>query len=141
MAGVGYEYIRTIQSGKDQYEDRLALQVTPRFRPPDDFLLTDRNRVEFRWVNGDYSTRYRNQITIERAFLCDKFRFSPYASAEFFYDITKSSWTEERYSGGIQLPYRDLLRLDLYYLRQNCTTCSPAHLNVFGLTVNVFLGS
>jgi hypothetical protein len=141
VAGAGYEYIRTIQSGQDQYENRIAVQLTPRYRPPADFLLTDRNRVEFRWVNGDYSTRYRNQLTIERAFLVDRFRFSPYASAEFFYDITKGSWTEERYSGGIQLPYKKVLRLDLYYLRQNCPTCSPEHLNVFGLTVGVFFGS
>ena len=53
VAGVGYEYLRTIQSGKDSQEDRFAVQVTPRFRPPAEFLLTDRNRVEFRWVNGN----------------------------------------------------------------------------------------
>jgi hypothetical protein len=141
VAGVGYEYIRTIQPGKDQDEDRIAIQVTPRFRPPADFLLTDRNRVEFRWVNGDYSTRYRNQLTVERGFFVHEFRLDPYASAEFFYDISKSSWSEERYSAGIQLPYRHLLMVDLYYLRQNCPTCSPEHLNVLGLTVNVYFGN
>ncbi len=69
------------------------------------------------------------------------FRFDPYASAEFFYDISKSSWNQEQYAAGVQLPYRRILMVDLYYLRQNCDTCSPEHLNVFGLTVNVYFGS
>ena len=140
VVGVGYEYLRTIQSGKDSYEDRLAVQVTPRYRPPAEFLLTDRNRVEFRWVNGDYETRYRNRMTIERPFLIREFRFDPYASAEFFYNIPKSSWNQEQYAAGVQLPYRRILMVDLYYLRQNCDTCSPEHLNVFGLTVNLYFG-
>jgi hypothetical protein len=141
VTGVGYEYLRTIQSGQDKHEDRLAFEATPRFRPPADFLLTDRNRVEFRWVDGDYTTRYRNRFTIERAFLVREFRFVPYASAEFFYDIPKGSWSKEQYAAGLQVPYRRLLMVDLYYLRQNCDTCDPEHLNVFGLTVNVYFGS
>jgi hypothetical protein len=141
VAGVGYEYLRTIQSGQDSQEDRLAVQVTPRYRPPADFLLTDRNRVEFRWVNGEYSTRYRNKLTVERDSCVRGFRFDPYVSAEFFYDISKSSWNQEQYAAGILLPYRRVLMVDLYYLRQNCGTCSPEHLNAFGLTVNLFFGS
>ena len=89
----------------------------------------------------EYSTRYRNRLTVERAFLVRKFRFDPYVSAEFFYDISKSSWNQEQYAAGVQLPYRRILMVDLYYLRQNCDTCNPEHLNVFGLTVNVYFGS
>ncbi len=141
VAGVGYEYLRTIQSGQDKHEDRLAVEATPRFRPPADFLLTDRNRVEFRWVDGEYSTRYRNRFTIERDFRVRELRFIPYASAEFFYDVSKGSWSEEQYAAGFQLPYRKTLMVEAYFLRQNCDTCNPEHLNVFGLTVNVYFGS
>ena len=28
--------------------------------------------------------------------------------------------------------------LDNYYQRQNCTTCTPKHLNVWGLTLNFY---
>ena len=141
VAAAGYEYLHTLESGTAQHEDRIVVAMTPRFRPPLEFLLADRNRVEFRWINGNYATRYRNQLRIERAFLVGNFRIDPYASAEFFYDIAKGSWSEEQYAAGFQVPVERVLLFDLYYLRQNCGTCAPEHLNVLGLTVSVFLGS
>jgi hypothetical protein len=134
----GYEHLETIQSGVDQFENRVILAATPRYRPLERFLLADRNRVEFRWVGGDYSTRYRNRFTAEYDADTGGFAFTPYASAEFFFDITKSDWNEEQYAAGLMLPYKRILTVDLYYLRQNCPGCSPQFLNVFGLTVNVY---
>ena len=139
--GGGYGHLRTIQSGKPKYENRLALEATFRYRPPAGFLLEDRNRVEFRWVNGQYSTRYRNRLTVQRDLGVGQFRFTPYASAEAFYHGPSHSWKEEQYAAGVEWPYKRLLRLQTYYLRQNCTTCSPAHLNVAGLTLSLFFRS
>ena len=139
--GSGYEYLRTIQSGKAKYEDRLALQATLHQRLGPSFLISDRNRVEFRWVNGSYSTRYRNQLTLERDFIVRGFRFTPYAEAEVYYDGGKHSWNEEQYTAGIQWPYKKLLMLNTYYLRQHCTTCNPKYLDVGGVAVNFYFRS
>jgi len=141
LFGGGYEYLRTLQSGKLKYENRMALEVTPGFRPLSRILVRDRNRVEFRWVNGVYSTRYRNQLSVEYDILIHKFRFTPYAAAEVYYDGANHSWNEEQYTAGLQWPYKRLVMLDIYYLRQNCTTCNPAYLNVGGLTLNFYLGN
>ena len=135
--GGGYEYLQTV-TGKPQSENRVVLQGMPGFRPRSWLLLRDRNRVEFRWVNGVYSTRYRNYAYGECDLAIRKFRFSPYASAEFFYDGATSSWNQKQYAAGIQWPYKRVLQVDTYYLRQNCTTCSPIHLNVGGLTLSLF---
>jgi hypothetical protein len=139
VVGAGYEYLKTIQPGDDSVENRMVVQATPRYRVGERIILTDRNRVEFRWVNGDYSTRYRNQFEVEYDAEVSGFRFTPYASAEFFYDIATSTWKQEWYTAGFEVPYRRLLRVDLYYLRQNCPGCTPDHLNVIGLTVNFFI--
>ncbi|MBV8553437.1 MAG: DUF2490 domain-containing protein [Acidobacteriaceae bacterium] len=141
LAGAGYEFLRTIQSGKVKNEDRIIVEMTFSFRLPSEFLLQDRNRVEFRWVNGAYSTRYRNLLFLERDFLLHGFRFSPYGSAEVFYDISKNSWDEEWYTAGIQWPYKHIFMLDTYYQRQNCPTCNPAYWNVAGLTLNFYFGN
>lgn len=141
VVGGGYEFLRTIQSGKTKDEGRLVLEGEPGFRSPAGFLVRDRNRVEFRWVNGVYSTRYRNRLTVERDFLLHGFRFAPYGGAEVFYDGAENSWNEEWYTAGVQWPYKHLLMLDTYYLRLNCPTCNPANVNVAGVTLNFYFKS
>ena len=139
FASIGYEYLQTIQSDTESYEDRLSVQATLRQRPASRVLLEDRNLIEFRWVNDIYSTRYRNMLTIEADLLVHKLRFTPYASAEVYYSWNKSSWNEQQYAVGVEWPYKEVLMLDTYYLRQNCTTCNPAHLNVAGLALSFYL--
>jgi len=134
----GYEYLWTEQEGSTTAEDRLLVEATPREPPFGRWLLEDRNRVEFPWVDGAYSTRYRNRLTVERDLLIDNFRFTPYVSAEFFYSFDKNSWDEQRYAVGIQWPYRRLLMLETYYLYQH-TTKAPTSTNVFGVTLNLYV--
>jgi Protein of unknown function (DUF2490) len=135
LAG-GYERLQTFQSGTMSDENRLALQATLGFRPLSRLLLSDRNRVELRWRNSGYSTRYRNQAHALYDILVGQFHFSPYASAEFFYDGAKGEWSQEQYTTGIEWPFGHKLMLQTYYLRQNSVS-EPAHLNVGGLTLNL----
>lgn len=139
VVGGGYEYFQTIQSGKTKDEGRVVLEGIPGFRPSARFLVRDRNRVEFRWVNGVRSTRYRNDLSVERDFLAHGFRFTPYGSAEVFYDGSKHSWDQEYYTSGVQFPYKHLFMLQTYYLLQKCPTCKPANVNVAGMTLNYYL--
>jgi len=138
LFGGGYEYLRTIQSSEVKYEDRLALEATFYQRLSASNLIADRNRVEFRWVNAKYSTRYRNRLTLEHDFAVHDFRFTPYASAEVYYDGGKQSWNEEQFTAGIQWPSKKLLMLNTYYLYQHCTTCSPKYLDVAGVALNIY---
>ena len=136
--GGGYEFLRTIQSGKITDENRLILDGIFNVRPSGRFLVTDRNRVEFRWINGVYSTTYRNKLTVERDFLLRGFRFSPYGAVEVFFNGAQHSWNQEWYYAGIQWPYKRLFMLDTYYLRQHCTTCKPTNWNAAGVTLNFY---
>ncbi len=135
-----YEYLDTSQPGKSSHENRGIVDVTSRYRPTAGLLLSDRSRVEFRWVNGNYSTRYRNRLTAEHDIRTHSVRFAPYASIEAFYDGRHHSWNEFQYAFGVQVPYKRLLLLDTYYLRQDCSTCDPNPLNVWGLTLNIYFG-
>ncbi|MBP2647893.1 MAG: hypothetical protein H6Q77_1517 [Gemmatimonadetes bacterium] len=139
VVGAGYEYLWTEQEGAaTTAEDRVVLTATPRYRPHTRWLLEDRNRVEWRWVDGDYSTRYRNRLTIERDVRVHDFRFSPYVSAEAFYDFSRGSWDEQQYAVGVAWPYRRIFMVQTYYLFQHCT-CTPDDVNVFGVTLNLYV--
>lgn len=138
VLGAGYEYLQTDQNDQTRREHRIILQSTPRYLHDTGVLLQDRNRVELRWVAGNFSARYRNKLALQRGFKVDKVRFTPYASGELFYDGNHHSWNQNQYAFGVQLPYKKRLMLDAYYLRQNCTTCSQDPLNVFGVTLNLY---
>jgi hypothetical protein len=133
----GYEYLETDQSGTLSHENRLSLDASPGFRPFATWLVRDRNRFVFRWKNGEYSTRYRNRLGVDADFRVGDLRFAAYTSAEAFNDSSRG-WYEVQYTLGLQVPYRRLLKVDAYYLRQECDTCSPDPLNVWGLTLSVF---
>jgi len=139
VIGAGYERIFTDDNGKDTSENRFYIQGTPKHSVKKlGLLIQDRNRIEFRWVNDSYSTRYRNRLMIERPLRIDWFRFSPYSAGELFYDGQHRTWNQNLYKFGVILPYKKLLSVDAYFLRKNCTTCKEEHVNVFGLTVTLY---
>lgn len=139
VLGGGYEYVRTTQTSGTKREHRIIIQTTPKHAPIGGVLIQDRSRAEFRWVGGVYNFRYRNKLTAHRGFKVDKFRFTPYASGELFWDRNHHAWNENQYAFGVQLPYKKLLMLDTYYLRQNCTTCSQDPVSVLGIRLNVYI--
>ena len=141
LFGGGYEFLRTVQSGDVHHENRITIDSTPGFLLPPGILVRDRSWLELRWMDGNYSTTYRNMLTVERPFLVHGFRFSPYASAEVFYDSPKHSWDQEWYTGGIQWPYKRLLMLETYYRRENCDTCTPTNWNAAGMTLNFYFSN
>ena len=137
-AGAGYEYLWTDQAGATSAEDRIVVDVTPRFRPQRRLLLDFRNRAEFRWVNGVSSTRFRTRVTVERDIPVNNWRLTPYVSAEFFYNFASGTWDEQQYAVGVELPYRRIAMLQAYYLFQHSNS-APQNVNVLGLTLNVYL--
>jgi hypothetical protein len=138
LFGGGYEFLRTVQSGNVKHENRITLDATPGFRMRRAILVRDRNWVELRWINGAYSTTYRNRATIERDVLTGTFRFTPYGSIEGFYDGSSHSWTQVWYTGGVQWPYKRLWMLNTYYRRENCDNCNPRSWNAAGVSLNFF---
>ncbi len=141
LFGGGYEFLRTVQSGVLKDENRITFDGTPGFRLPAGFLVRDRSWLELRWIDGKYSTTYRNMLTVERDSLVHGFRFDPYGSAEVFYDGPKHSWDQEWYTAGVQWPTKRLLMVDTYYRREHCVTCTPTNWNVAGMTLNLYFGS
>lgn len=139
--GGGYEFLRTAQSGEVHHENRITIDATPGFRPSARFLLRDRNWVELRWIDRKYSTTYRNQLSVERDFLVHEVRFTPYGSAEIFYDGPKHSWDQEWYTAGVQLPSKRLFMLETYYRREHCKTCTPTNWNAAGVTLNFYFAN
>ena len=132
----GYAYLPSI-SGTN--ENRGITELTARAPLPANFLLSDRNRDELRSIDGDLSTRFRNQIKVERDLATDKFKSTGFAYIEFYYDTRYSAWARTEYSGGIDIPIRKRLVFEVNYLRQNNKQPQQSSVNGVGLIIQWYL--
>lgn len=141
----GYRFGTSVGETSDPYkEHRFLTEQTLRKLLPGDVLLSDRNREDFRFIDGDFSFRYRNRIALEREFhLMKKRTITPYASGEVFYDTRYDTWNRNRYAIGVQtslrqgpmmkmLLHKHQVILDLYLMRQNDSRSSEPHVNALG---------
>ena len=141
----GYRYGSAVGSNSDPFkEHRFLTEQTLRKMLPGDVLLSDRNRQDFRFVNGDFSFRYRNRVTVEREFhVFRKRTLTPYVSGEIFYDTRTSAWNRNRYAVGVQtslrrgplvkmLLHKRQIILDIYFMRQNDSRSDSPHVNALG---------
>jgi hypothetical protein len=135
----GYRYQTSLTNGQHTSDNIGILEVTSRYLLPAQFAVSDRNRGEFRSVQGQaFSTRYRNQLRVERDITRESFVFTPYVYDELFYDTRYGRWTTNRYALGLQFPVLRRTVLEPYYMRQNSNSSNRPHLNVFGFKWNLF---
>jgi uncharacterized protein DUF2490 len=147
----GYRFGTSVGSNSEPFkEHRLLTEQTLRQLLKGDLLLSDRNREDFRFVNKDFSFRYRNRVTLEREFHLLKERsITPYISGEIFYDTRYNAWNRNRFAVGVQQsllrgPLRKMLlpkrqvTLDLYYMRQNDSRSDTKHVNAIGAALTFY---
>jgi len=125
----------------------IFVEETVRKHLSEHLLLSDRNRQEMRWLNGDLSGRFRNRLQLQRSFSLGGRSFVPYGSGEVFYDTRYSTFNRFRFIAGAQVHFRKqggpLINLhhqqvlDLYYLWQEDSRSKTRHLRAVGVTFQV----
>src|SRR5262245_44854278 len=115
---LGYKYLRKF-SENTSIEHRGIVEITGRAPLPNHFLASNRNRVEFRSVEGERSNRYRNRTKVERPGKICGLKVNPYGYVEFYYDTRVDGWNRTEYSIGSEFPFRKHFVLEFYYAFQN----------------------
>ena len=138
VLGTVFEHSKTTEGSQTRTENKIALDAWGRwaFKKPK-ILVTNRNRLEFRWVNGDYHLRYRNWLFAERPIRIKNYKVSPFAGAEPFWDQRYQKWNLFRFMGGVRLPAWRRTYMDVFYVREHCLTCPTLNTDVFG--INYFI--
>ena len=136
---VGYTYARAVGGNSGDYQEhRGIVEASVRIPVTELLLLSDKNRVDLRGVNGSFSSRYRNRIRVERQTETDFVTLNPFLSAEFFYDSRYETWSRQLYSAGIEWTLSGGTLLETSYQRQTDSQPSTSAVNALGLTVSVF---
>ncbi|MCI0660455.1 MAG: DUF2490 domain-containing protein [Acidobacteria bacterium] len=132
----GYHYITSTSSPTEQ---RIVLEATPRFPLKSGVRVVDRNRADLRFIQDEFSWRYRNRLTIEREFTINSYSLLPFVRAEVYYDSNYEKWSTTAISGGCVFPIQKNAELELFYEHKNNTGTSPnQQVNAIGLTLNLY---
>ena len=136
---VGYRYL---PSTSGIATNRLFFEVTGRHSLKGGLLVSDRNRGEINFEQGESYRRYRNRISMERALAIGRFRFVPYARAEFYYDTRYSKFSRTAVDFGTVFPIGRRFELEPYYEHQNDTAKSPSRqVNALGFVLSIYFRS
>ena len=115
----GIRYIGKQVNPPDQGETRAVFDLKWFYPLGEDWLLTDRNRIDVRWFDGDddSSFRYRNRIQLEKPFDIFEHTLTGFASYELYYDSRYDILVQrQRFIGGISIPIvENKLSVDLFY--------------------------
>lgn len=122
----GYRYLPSYTGGSA--ENRVLLEATVRYpmkRHFGDVLLSNRNRMDFRVIDGTYSWRYRNRLSVERELSLGPVRVNPYSRFEVFYDSRFAAFSRTELMMGASFPIIKYWELEGYFLHQLDTGSSP----------------
>jgi hypothetical protein len=136
VLAAGYRYL---SSPTNPPTNRVPLEATTHFPIKALLLLTDRNRADLDWSNGNFKWRYRNMLSFQRTLPIRSYHLIPYASAEFYYQSQYRKWsTTELYAGSL-FPLGKHFQLKAYYEHQNNTGKRPnQQLHGVGLALNMY---
>jgi hypothetical protein len=132
----GYHYLAGVGQPS---ENRAIVQATSRFPLGWSLILADRNRFDFRWVNGlPFAWRYRNRLLLERSFKVKRVSFTPYVDGELIWSSTAGSWNQIVGDIGATFPIRKWLEFTPYYERYNKSGTPATQTNAIGFTTAFF---
>lgn len=114
-------------------ENRLLTEQTLRLHLPSLVIVDVRNRQDFRWLDSEFSMRFRERIQVQRDVTIDSYTFTPYGSAEVFFDTRYGQFSRYRLTAGVTLPVVRHFSVEPYVVRQVDYVGNSAITNAVGL--------
>jgi hypothetical protein len=137
VVAAGYRYLTGSPS-----TNRLELVATSHFPTKPGLLLSDRNRSDLDWSNGNFKWRYRNKLEVEKTLVIHSYHPAPYVSVEVYYESQYQKWSTTEVYVGCLFPIKKRFELDPYYEHQNNTGKSPnRQVHGIGLILNIYLSA
>jgi hypothetical protein len=114
-------------------EDRVSAALYAKTELPAEVRLEGRARVDLRWIGGDYSSRQRLRLEVNREFTVQEHAVVPYFQIEGFYDTRYHGWSRMLYQPGVEITLDSHFRLELYLARQNDRLPEEERLDALGI--------
>ena len=132
----GYRYITAPNAAP---ENRMQAIDTLHFPVKAGLLISDRNRADLDWKNGDFTWRYRNKLSFESTFAIHSVHLIPYIAAEPYYESQYHKWSTTALYAGCYIPLGRYVQFSSYYEHENNTGKKPnQQANEIGLALYLY---
>lgn len=84
-------------------------------------LVSNRGRVDLRFIDGEYSWRFRSRLSVEKEFSIGRVRMNPYVRGELYYDSRFDAWSRTEWVGGAAFPLNRRIEREGYFCYQHDT--------------------
>lgn len=111
----GIRYFFGVDPTLPYQEWRGVIELTPAFPIGNIGILYFRNRLDLRWLEGEYSTRYRGRLQFEKQFNpfgAGNVSLTPFGSAEMTFDSRASGIARMRYQLGVSIGVSSMLAIE-----------------------------
>lgn len=134
FARLGYTRVfKTTVDGTEVSEDRGIVSLHARAPLPAEVWAEGRVRADLRWIGGEYSTRYRLRLEVNREWTVAEHPVLPYFNVEAFYDTRYAGWARTLYQGGVEVTLDKRFRYEIVLARLLDRLPAPQSVNALSL--------
>jgi hypothetical protein len=136
----GYAYSTSPKNSKDELKEHtLITEANGRFYLPNNFLLTNKNRMDWRFRNGSFQPRFRPRLNLERDFKTEFLTFNAYTYLEYFYNFNTGNKNRFRLAFGTEISVAHNLNFEIYLVHQFENGSQVNNVNAVGLSLKIYM--
>jgi Protein of unknown function (DUF2490) len=138
---VGYSYSAAPPNDKKQDVNTLETETNNTYHLPAEIVLQTRNRLDWRWVNGNFLPIYRPRLKFVRNLKTEYLTFNAYIWSEYFFYLNDNIQNRFRLAIGTQIKILKFMDFEIYYLHQFQNSPSVPILNAMGVQFDFYFQS
>ena len=123
---------------KPVQEYTIITEANARLYLPYKFLMIPKNRLDWRFVNGDFRPRYRAKLQLERDISTVYLSFNLYCYAEYFANINSDAQNRTRFALGSELKVSKHINFEVYFVHQFDNGLGVPTVDAIGLALKFF---
>jgi hypothetical protein len=137
----GYSYSDAPPDQKQKVVNIFETETNNTFHLPADIVLQSRNRLDWRWVNGEFQPIYRPRLKFIRNLKTDYLTFNVYVWSEYFFYLNDNTQDRLRIALGTVIKVLKWMDFETYFMHQFQNKQYVAPLNAIGLQLDLYFRS
>lgn len=137
----GYSYSQAPSYEKKKDVNIFETELNNIFRLPCKTVMIFRNRLDWRWVNGDFLPVYRLRLKFVRNFKTEYLNFNLYTWGEYFFYLNNDAQDKFRLCFGAVIKVLNSLSFEVYYRYQFPNGLLVPAVNAIGIQFNLYFSS